>query len=547
MNASSFLDCVLRGAGGCQLGARPPAPSLASSPLVAPDAVSGGFLGAASFTDWAVTWLPILFMGALVFLVWRTLRMMPRTAPKEIKPDAALPIGWEEIAGAEEAKEELREVVEFLRDPKRFRRLGAQVPAGILLHGPPGTGKTLLAKAVAHESGAHFFSQSAAAFVEMFAGLGAARIRRLFAQARKKTPAIIFIDELDAVGGKRGMDISGERDQTLNQLLVEMDGFKGRDQLVVIAASNLLDKLDPALLRPGRFDRQIFVSPPDVAGREKILGVHTRNKPLDGVNLGLVARQTAGLTGADLANICNEAAIFAARRHGTVISAGDFDSALERVVAGMQSRRTLNEREKQVVAFHEAGHALCGELLPSVDRVHKISIVPRGKALGYTLNLPEEDRYLKTREELLDFMTMLLGGRAAERIVFGSITTGASDDLHRVADITRAMIHEYAMGTGLSSQRATEENVSDHTLRMRDEEQQALSDEAFRRALELIVSHRSQLDELAHTLLHREVLERADIDRIMIGTPPELGARSGAGEIGIAATVRDDPAPGRGA
>jgi len=509
MNPQSFLECVLSGAGGCQLGPRPAS-------------------------------------GALVFLVWRTLKMMPRTAPKEIKPDAALPIGWEEIAGAEEAKEELREVVEFLRDPKRFRKLGAQVPAGILLHGPPGTGKTLLAKAVAHESGAHFFSQSAAAFVEMFAGLGAARIRRLFAQARKKTPAIIFIDELDAVGGKRGMDISGERDQTLNQLLVEMDGFQGRDQLVVIAASNLLDKLDPALLRPGRFDRQIFVSPPDVVGREKILGVHTRNKPLDGVDLGLVARQTAGLTGADLANICNEAAIFAARRHGTVISPGDFDSALERVVAGMQSRRTLNEREKQVVAFHEAGHALCGELLSSVDRVHKISIVPRGKALGYTLNLPEEDRYLKTREELLDFMTMLLGGRAAERIVFGSITTGASDDLARVADITRAMVHEYAMGTGLSSQRATEENVSDHTLRMRDEEQQALSDEAFRRALELIVSHRPQLDELAETLLDREVLERHDIDRILAGTPPQLGARSGAGQIGVAASVREDPTPPRG-
>jgi len=544
MNPQSFLECVLSGAGGCQLGPRPASIPVATTFM--PIHQSGGFLGSPSFQDWAVTWLPILFMGALVFLVWRTLKMMPRTAPKEIKPDAALPIGWEEIAGAEEAKEELREVVEFLRDPKRFRKLGAQVPAGILLHGPPGTGKTLLAKAVAHESGAHFFSQSAAAFVEMFAGLGAARIRRLFAQARKKTPAIIFIDELDAVGGKRGMDISGERDQTLNQLLVEMDGFQGRDQLVVIAASNLLDKLDPALLRPGRFDRQIFVSPPDVVGREKILGVHTRNKPLDGVDLGLVARQTAGLTGADLANICNEAAIFAARRHGTVISPGDFDSALERVVAGMQSRRTLNEREKQVVAFHEAGHALCGELLSSVDRVHKISIVPRGKALGYTLNLPEEDRYLKTREELLDFMTMLLGGRAAERIVFGSITTGASDDLARVADITRAMVHEYAMGSGLASQRATQENVSDHTLRMRDEEQQALSDEAFRRALELIVSHRPQLDELAETLLHREVLERHDIDRILAGTPPQLGARSGAGQIGVAASVREDPTPPRG-
>ena len=267
MNPQSFLECVLSGAGGCQLGPRPASVPVATTFM--PIHQSGGFLGSPSFQDWAVTWLPILFMGALVFLVWRTLKMMPRTAPKEIKPDAALPIGWEEIAGAEEAKEELREVVEFLRDPKRFRKLGAQVPAGILLHGPPGTGKTLLAKAVAHESGAHFFSQSAAAFVEMFAGLGAARIRRLFAQARKKTPAIIFIDELDAVGGKRGMDISGERDQTLNQLLVEMDGFQGRDQLVVIAASNLLDKLDPALLRPGRFDRQIFVSPPDVVAARR--------------------------------------------------------------------------------------------------------------------------------------------------------------------------------------------------------------------------------------------------------------------------------------
>ena len=330
------------------------------------------------------------------------------------------------------------------------------MPKGILLHGPPGTGKTLLAKAVAHESGATFFSQSAASFVEMFVGVGAARIRHLFKAARKKSPAIVFIDELDAVGGHRGFDVSGERDQTLNQLLVEMDGFTARKEVVVIAASNLLEKLDPALLRPGRFDRQIFVSPPDVGGRERILHVHSRNKPLaDGVDLRLLARQTSGLTGADLANICNEAAIFAARRGVDRLEMRDFDAALERVVAGMQSHRTLTDHEKRVVAYHEAGHALCSELLPSVDRVHRISIVPRGRALGYTLNLPEEDRYLKTREELIDFMTMLLGGRAAEQLVFGSITTGASDDLKRVAEIARAMVHEYAMGTASGSMRAS--------------------------------------------------------------------------------------------
>src|SRR4051795_6417626 len=260
-----------------------------------------------------VTWLPILFMGMLVFFIWRTMRLMPRTKPQQIEPASSSSIGWRDVAGADEAKAELAEVVEFLRDPKRFRKLGAKVPKGILLHGPPGTGKTLLAKAVAGESGAQFFGQSAASFVEMFAGLGAARIRRLFAEARKSAPAIIFIDELDAVGGRRGSDISGERDQTLNQLLVEMDGFEARGDIVVMAASNLLDKLDPALLRPGRFDRQVFVAPPDVAGRELILGVHCQGKPLGECDLGIVAQQTSGLTGADLANICNEAAIFCAR------------------------------------------------------------------------------------------------------------------------------------------------------------------------------------------------------------------------------------------
>src|SRR3954454_3679448 len=376
-------------------------------------------------------WAPILFMALIVFFLWRTMKLMPRTKPQQIEAESETSVAWDDFAGADEAKAELLEVVEFLRDPARFHKLGASVPKGILLHGPPGTGKTLLAKAVAHESGAHFYSQSAAAFVEMFAGLGAARIRRLFAIARDHRPAVVFIDEIDAVGGQRGSDNNSEREQTLNQLLVEMDGFGTTGDLVVIAASNLLEKLDPALLRPGRFDRQIFVSPPDVAGREAILGVHTRNKPLGVVDLPLIARQTSGLTGADLANLANEAAIFAARAFRERVEQEDFDAALERVVAGMQSRRTLNEHECRVVAFHEAGHALCAELLPAVDRVHKISIVPRGRALGYTLNLPEEDRYLKTREELIDFMTMLLGGRAAEEIVFGAITTGASDDLSR--------------------------------------------------------------------------------------------------------------------
>jgi cell division protease FtsH len=471
---------------------------------------------------WVLTWAPVLFMALIVFFLWRTLKLMPRTKPQQIKPESKQSIGWDEIAGADEAKHELREVVEFLREPKRFKGLGAKVPKGILLHGPPGTGKTLLAKAVAKESGANFFSQSAASFVEMFAGLGAARIRRLFKIARDNAPAIIFIDELDAVGGHRGSDISGEKDQTLNQLLVEMDGFSSTDDVVVIAASNLIEKLDSALLRPGRFDRQIFVSPPDVRGREGILEVHTRNKPLADVDLELVARQTSGLTGADLANICNEAAIFAARKHEVAIRAEHFDMALERVVAGMQSRRKLNDHERRVVAYHEAGHALCGEVLTTVDRVHKISIVPRGRALGYTLNLPAEDRYLKTREELVDYMTVLLGGRVAEQVVFGSITTGASDDLHKVAEISRAMVHEYAMGTGLASSRVSPEagDISEATRRVRDQEQRDLADEAYRHAYVIVESHRDKLDELAESLLANEVLERDEIDRIMADVPP---------------------------
>src|SRR3954452_1229281 len=468
-------------------------------------------------TSFALTWLPLIFMGMITLLIGVSLRFMPRTKPQEIKPDTGDSVRWGDVAGADEAKGELREVVEFLRDPKRFKKLGAKVPKGILLHGPPGTGKTLLAKAVANEAKASFYAQSASSFVEMFAGLGAARIRRLFREARKQSPAIIFIDELDAVGATRGNDVSGEKDQTLNQLLVEMDGFKGTDDVVVIAASNLLDKLDPALLRPGRFDRQVFVSPPDLKGRLEILDVHTKNKPLHEVDLSVVAKQTAGLTGADLANICNEAAIFAGRHRRDVVMMQDFDAALERTVAGMQSRRVMNDHEKSVIAYHEAGHALCAELLPSQDRTHRVSIVPRGHALGYTLHLPEEDRYLKTREEMCDWMVVGLGGRVAEHIVFGDVTTGASNDLAKVYEISRKMVAEYGMGTQISSRRmpADDYSVSDATRRMVDEEQQELTDLAWRRARKLIEDHRDALEEIAAELLAHEVLERETIEAIM--------------------------------
>ncbi len=488
------------------------------------------------FQDWAVVWLPIIFMGLLVLLFGLVLRFMPRTKPQQIKPESRSAVRWDDVAGVEEAKDELREVVEFLRDPKRFRGLGARVPKGILLHGPPGTGKTLLAKAVANEAKAEFFAQSAASFVEMFVGLGAARIRRLFKAARKAAPAIVFIDELDAVGATRGHDISGEKDQTLNQLLVELDGFDDADEVVVIAASNLLEKLDPALLRPGRFDRQIFVSPPDLKGRRAILDVHSRGKPIADVNLDLIARQTSGLTGADLANICNEAAIFAGRDRRDVISTKDFQAALERVIAGMQSRRVITDHEKKVVAYHEAGHALCSELLASVEKVHRISIIPRGRALGYTLNLPEEDRYLKTKEELLDYLVVLLGGRVTEHLVFGTITTGAADDLKKVHEISRSMVTDYGMGTELQSKRlpADDYSMSDATRRNVDEEQQYIADLAHRRAVRLVAENRRLLEAFAFTLLDQEVLEREDIERLVAQHRDEAPAEAPKEEPGPA-------------
>jgi cell division protease FtsH len=468
--------------------------------------------------SYVIVWAPVLLLLVIVYFMWRTLKLMPRTKPQEISPKSKSSITWADVAGVDETKEELREVVDFLSEPRRFKQLGAKVPKGILLHGPPGTGKTLLAKAVAHESGANFFSQSASSFIEMFAGLGAARIRRLFKEARENAPAIIFIDELDAVGAKRGSDISGERDQTLNQLLVEMDGFDSQDNVVVMAASNLLEKLDRALLRPGRFDRQVYVPAPDMRGRQRILEVHTRGKPLSqDVQLERVARHAAGLTGADLANLCNEAAILAGRNRREFVSQSDFDSAFERVIAGLQSRKVITDHEKRVVAWHEAGHALVSELLPTVDKVQKVSIVPRGKALGYTLNLPQEDRYLKTRQELIDYMKVLLAGRVSEQITFGRVTTGAADDLGRVTAIARSMVYEYAMGTQIRSHQvpADDFNVSEAMRRTRDEEVTAISEEAYRGAHRLLSDHRDLLEEIAERLLVNEVIEREEIKEIM--------------------------------
>ena len=469
--------------------------------------------------DFAITWLPVAFfalMVVVVYLLWRTLKMMPRVKPMEITPGSSSSVTWADVAGMEEAKSELQEVVDFLREPKRFEALGARVPKGILLHGPPGTGKTLAAKAVAHESGAKFYAQSASAFVEMFAGLGAARIRKLFEEARRNAPSIVFIDELDAVGRTRsGHSFNREQDQTLNQLLVELDGFGPRDQVVIMGASNRLQDLDPALLRPGRFDRQILVAPPDLKGREAILSVHTNGKPLaPDVDLAGVARQTSGLTGADLANICNEAAIAAGRADRKQITDADFDYALERVVAGMQQRRVVTEKEKRILAYHEGGHALVAHLVG--HSAEKATIIARGTALGYVMHLSEEERHLETREELVDWMIIALSGRAAEQIVFGRVTNGAASDLEKVTEIARSMVFEWGMGESVTSRtmRADNYSLSEETKRLRDQEQSRLTDQAFTEATRLILKHRALLDRVADALLEKETLSREELNGV---------------------------------
>jgi cell division protease FtsH len=487
------------------------------------------------FQTGILTWVPILFFGLIVYLLWRTLQVMPRVKPQSIQPHSSSSVRFDDVAGLEEAKAELHEVVDFLREPKRFEALGARVPKGIMLYGPPGTGKTLLAKAVAHESGATFYSQSASAFVEMFAGLGASRIRKLFAQARKNSPAIVFIDELDAVGTKRsGSGFNREQDQTLNQLLVELDGFETDAQVVIMGATNRIQDLDPALLRPGRFDRQVMIGAPDLAGREAILGVHTRGKPVSAaVDLQTIARQTAGLTGADLANICNEAAIQAGRKARTEILQDDFDAALERVVAGLQQRRVVSEKEKRILAYHEGGHALMSRLMGDVSPVHKATIIATGQALGYAMYLPDEDRYLHTKEELIDRMTIVLAGRAAEQTVFGRVTNGAAGDLEKATELARAMVFEYGMGESAVSRTMRADNyaLSEETKRLRDSEQARLTDHAYSEALRLLEKHRATLDKLAVALLAKETLNREDLDEIFAGVEPESRAAETVGTI----------------
>ena len=482
-----------------------------------------------------ITWLPIVFFGVVIVLLLYTMRFMPRAKPAPVVKGSQVEVSWSDVAGLDEAKEELKEVVDFLRNRKRFERLGARVPRGILLHGPPGTGKTLLAKAVASASGANFYSQSASSFVEMFAGLGAARIRKLFEEARKNAPAIVFIDELDAVGTARaGGGFHREHDQTLNQLLVELDGFNARDEVVVMAASNRLQDLDPALLRPGRFDRQVLVSAPDVAGREAILGVHTRDKPLAAdVELSLIARQTAGLTGADLANLCNEAAILAGRTGAQYLHQADFDASMERIVAGLQQRRVVSEKEKRILAYHEAGHAVMSHLVGELFPAQKATIVSRGDALGYTLNMPSEDRYLHTREEFIDLMMVFLAGRAAEEVVFGRITNGAASDLERVTQIARSMVFEFGMSEVAPSRTMRADNyaLSEETKRMRDSEQARLTDRAYEEAQRLLHKHRAALDRVAEALLEKETLDRSELEALLADIKPESRSSETIGTV----------------
>ena len=487
--------------------------------------------------DEVAAWLPLLFailLVLMVYILWRTLQVMPRvTAAKTMIGTSS--VTWNDVAGLEEAKEELAEVVEFLRDPERFGRLGARIPKGILLYGPPGTGKTLLAKAIANEAGARFFAQSASAFVEMFAGLGAARIRKLFEEARSHAPAIVFIDELDAVGSARtGHGFTREQDQTLNQLLVELDGFEGREQIVVMGASNRLQDLDQALLRPGRFDRQVLVAPPDLAGREEILEVHTKGKPLaDDVDLKAVARQTAGLTGAELENIANEAAIFAGRKKQQVVKQVDFEDAMERVVAGLQQRRVMTEKERRILAYHEAGHALMSHLTGDLLPVHKVTIVSRGNALGYTLNLPAEERYLHTTEEFEDLLKVILAGRAAEEVVFGRITNGAANDLEKATEISRSMVFDYGMSRLVASRTMRADNyaLSEETKRLRDQEQARLTDEAFEEANRLVQKHRAALDRIALALLEKETLDKDELGELLKGVEPESRSSETVGTV----------------
>lgn len=447
-------------------------------------------------------------------------------------------VRFSDVAGAEEEKQELVEVVEFLKDPKRFTKLGARIPAGVLLEGPPGTGKTLLAKAVAGEAGVPFFSISGSDFVEMFVGVGASRVRSLFEDAKKAAPAIIFIDEIDAVGRQRGVGLGGgndEREQTLNQLLIEMDGFEGNEGIIVIAATNRSDVLDPALLRPGRFDRKVLVGRPDVKGREAILKVHAKNKPLaDDVDLKLVAQQTPGFVGADLENVLNEAALVAARRNKSIIDASDIDEAEDRVIAGPSKKdKTVSQRERELVAYHEAGHTIVGLVLSNARVVHKVTIVPRGRAGGYMIALPKEDQMLLSKEDMKEQLAGLMGGRVAEEIIFNVQTTGASNDFEQATQMARAMVTEYGMSEKLGpvqyegnhamfGAQSPQKSISEQTAYEIDEEVRLLLNEARNKAAEIIQSNRETHKLIAEALLKYETLDSTQIKSLYeTGKMPE--------------------------
>lgn len=485
---------------------------------------------------------PLLVVGIFLFLIFRQgqggNRMMSfGRSQAHLLSDNQPRVTFADVAGVEEEKQELEEVVDFLKNPKRYLELGARIPKGVLLFGPPGTGKTLLARAVAGEAGVPFFSESGSGFVEMFVGVGASRVRDLFDQAKKSAPCILFIDELDAVGRMRGAGYGGgndEREQTLNQLLVEMDGFGVNEGVIVMAATNRPDVLDPALLRPGRFDRQIVVHRPDKNGRLQILKVHTRTKPLaQDVNLEVIALRTPGFTGADLANLCNEAALMAARNRKKAIAMAHFTEAAERVMAGPEKRsRVITDFEKRVVAFHESGHTLVGMLVPNGDPIGKVTIIPRGMAMGYTMPVPEEDRYLMTREQILDKVAMSLGGRAAEQIVFGEISTGASDDLEKSTNMVRRMIMEYGMSRELGpltyGTRQDQVFLGRDLMRARNYSEEIASKidqairhavlEQYQRARALLLEHRTALNRLAMALLEKETLEAEEIRLIVFGS-----------------------------
>ncbi len=500
------------------------------------------------FADLLWVWLLPIGVGLLLwsFMMRRMGGQMGQGPPgimtfgktrARVHSEADTGITFKDVAGIEEAVDELKEIVDFLKTPEKFRRLGGKIPKGVLLVGPPGTGKTLLARAVAGEAGVPFFSLTGSEFVEMFVGVGAARVRDLFQQAQAKAPCIIFIDELDAIGKTRNANVIGghdEREQTLNQLLAEMDGFDSKVGLIVLAATNRPEILDPALMRPGRFDRQVLVDRPDRRGREAILEIHAREiRQGPDVNLKLLAARTPGFAGADLANVCNEAALLAARRGSDSVEMRDFEEAIERVVAGLQKKnRRMNEREKQIVAFHESGHAVVGWLLPNAERVHKVSIIPRGLgALGYTLQMPLEDRYLMSFDELRDKIAALMGGRAAEELLIGSISTGAANDLKQATEIAKLMVREYGMSGTLGPMNLSEQarsiflgggasgpdirTYSEQTADAVDKEVRRLVQEGLDRAREVIAKARPGLQRLAAQLLIAEVVDADEIARIL--------------------------------